>query len=520
MGRHRFRASRAGPLGHLVLAPIPGLASIVTTTPDSYITWLASDNVQRIILAEVQTYSGGTVITRYLSNAPFVSAPTDSPPNQPYDDLIVSIPQFSNRMTEQFVGQSSPAWGDIEIINEDGVRDSWLNDAWDGRDVTLYLGDSNWTKSQFQKIMTGTIADIYAKDRSTLALRIRDKQWKLNVPVQTNLIGGTTANRGLPIPLCYGECFNVEPVLTDSALKRYQVHEGEIEDITEVRDNGISVAFTKDLASGTFTLTASPAGRITCDVKGAKPAGIYLTKCADIVLDLLLKRTQMTTSDIDTQSFSQFTSTCPQTLGLYIRDRENMLVILDMLVKSVGGWYGFSRDGLLQLGRLELPSLGTVALSLIADDVQEGQLRQIRKQTPIATVRLGYKRNWTVQEDGLAGGVSITNRAAFARDYLVSTATDLSVKTIHPLALEPDLEGTLLVTQGDADAESARRLALYSVVRAVYSADGFAAAARINIGQVIQLTHPRFDFNVGVSGTIVGVVEQPTKNRLTLEIWK
>lgn len=492
----------------------------MTISDAQYQAWLAVDNKARIVIVEAQAYSGGMLVSRYMSNYPFVSTPTDTPPNQAYDDLVLSIPQFSTRMNEQLVGQSTPAWGDLEIANENGNRDSWLtDDAWDGRSIKLYLGDKSWPKSDFRKILDGTIADIYARDQRTLSLKIRDKQWTLNVPAQTSLIGGSTANKDLPIPLCYGECFNVEPVLIDAAAHQYQVHDGAVNAITAVYDNGVSVGFTATLGGGTFVLTSAPAGRITADVQGAKPGGAYLTQCADIMQHLITTRSALTTGDLDAASFTAFNATAPQALGLYVRDRRNLIELLDMLIKSVGGWYGFSRDGLLQLGQLQAPA-GTAAVSLTRDDLAEGSLRCLRRLVPVTTVRLGYRHNWTVQTDGVAGAASESRRADLASEYLVSKALDTAIKTAHPLALEPDMEGSLMTVQADCDAEAARRLSLWGVTRAVYGFDGFSAPSRVTLGQVVELTHPRFGFAAGAKAVVVGIVEQPTKNRISLEIWK
>jgi hypothetical protein len=489
------------------------------SVPDSYLRWLRADTNKRIVLAELGVFSSGFPAVRYVSNGSFVSTPTDSPANTAYVELVNNIPQFSSRMEEQFSGQSLPAWGDLEIKNSTGDLDSWLDDAWDGRSIDLYLGDPAWPKSDFRKIMSGTIADIYAKDQRTLAIKIRDKQWKLNVPVQKNLIGGTTANKDQPIPICYGLNFNVEPVLIDASTNAYQVHDGAINAINAVYDNGVSVAFTATLSAGTFVLTSAPVGRITADVQGSKPGGSYLTRCADIMQNLITTRSLLTTSDMDLASFSAFNTLCPQPLGLYVRERDNMIPVLDSLIRSVGGFYTFSRDGLMQLGRLDAPS-GTPVIDLIADDVAQGALRISRRQIPITTVRLGYRRNWTLQPDGLAGSVSQSRRADLAAEYLISKADDTTVQAAHPLALSPDVEGTLLTLKANADTEAARRLALYGTTRTVYTYDGFASPFRVNLGEVVRLTHPRYGFSAGALAVVVGIVEQPTKNRVSLDLWK
>lgn len=483
-----------------------------------YQTWLSRDT-PRCVLVEAKAYSGGAETTRYLSNISFTSRPSDGPANIAYEERIRAVPGFSAQLSELFTGSSLPSWGDLEIINESGSIDSWLNDAWDGRALKMYIGDPAWPKNDFRLVLDGVAADIYAKDRTTLALRLRDKTWRLNVPAQTSLIGGSTANANNPKPLCYGECFNVEPVLIDAALHKYQVHDGAINAISAVRDSGVAVSYTADASAGTFTLSTTPAGRVTADVQGAKPGGVYLTKCADIVQDLVTARSTLTAADIDTANFTAFNATCPQTLGLYVRARENLIPLIDSLVVSVGGFWTFSRAGMLQLGRLETPA-GTPVISLTADDVAEDGISVRRRDLPVETYRVGYKKNFTVQRDGLAGAVTDADRAAYGAEYLVESSTNAGVKTAFLLAQNPDIDGTLIAGASDAAIEAARLAALFSVIRSVYEVDGYALPFKASLGNVVSLDHPRFGFAGGALAIVVGMVERTTNSKAKLLLWK
>lgn len=480
--------------------------------------WLFRDN-QRTLLVEAKSYSGAAEVTRYFSNRAFVSGPDDTPANTPYDDILISVPTFSSKLSELLSGRSIPDWGDLVVTNENGVRDAWLADGWDGRGLKQYLGDASWPKSDFRLILDGVTADIGSPQRDRLALKTSDKTWMLNVPVQTTLMGGTTANADQPQPLCYGQCFNIEPVLEDAATWKYRVHDGAIDSITDVRANGVSVGHTDTVASGYFVLTAAPGGQITCDCKGAKPGGTYLTKCADIIQDLVVNHSNLTTADIDAANFTAFNTTCPQTLGLYVRNRQNLIDQIDPLVTSVGGFWTFSRGGLLQLGRLEAPA-GSAAIALTADDIRTKRLSIARRELPIATLRLGYQKNWTIQADGLSGVVSAANRALYGAPHLVAKDADAGLFTKHKLAREPDVIETLIALAADAATEVARRRTLYNVVRTTYSAAGYVAPLTTSLGQEANLTHPRFGFAAGADAVVLGFEEEVTRNRVALDLWK
>ena len=481
-----------------------------------YQAWLARDGERRVLLVEAEAYSGGSVVTRYMASAPYVSGPADTPANIAYDDIIRSVPQFKMTMSEVFTGQTKPSWGEIEIDNSGGVRDAWLNDAWDGRSVRLYLGSPDWPRDDFRLILGGVTDDIVARSRDVLQLKIRDKQQLLNVPISTALIGGTTANAGKPEPACWGECYGVRAVLIDDTTRRYKVHGGAIQAITAVYCGKVSVAFTAYLSTGEFTLSAASTGEVTADVKG-DAAGSYVDTVSAIMQRIVTTRTSVVSGDIDSSSFSAFATLCPQKVGIYVGDRQNVLAVLDQLAASVGAWYGFSRDGKLRIGRLDAPAGSPVQL-LIADDIEQGGLSVKRRILPTATVRLGYKRNWSPTPSP-ASTVNDATRAAAAAEYLQASDTDASVKTTFLMAQEPDQEPTLLVSGSDASAEATRRLNLRKVLRYVYEARCFTAPQRIEIGQEVLLTHPRFGFAAGRSAIVTGITESPTSNRVTLELW-
>ncbi len=480
--------------------------------------WLFRDR-QRCVLIEAKAYSGGAEVTRYFSNRAYITEPSDTPANEPYDDVLLSTPTFTSKLSQLFTGRSIPAWGDLIITNESGARDAWFADAWDGRGLKIYLGDPTWRRADFRLILDGVVTDIGSPQRDQISLGISDKSWMLNVAAQTTLMGGATSNLDQPQPLSYGPCFNVTPVLEDAATYTYRVHGGPINDVTDVRDNGVSVAYTKDLANGRFLLTAAPAGQITADVQGAKPGGVYLVKCADILQDLITAHSQLTAADLDAANFAAFNATCPQTLNLYVKDRLNLIDLVDQLVTSVGGFWTLSRGGLLQLGRLAAPT-GAAVLALTADDIRPLQLSISGRQLPIATVLLGYQKNWTVQTSGLAGAVTAANVALYGAPYQVAKGEDLSLFTAHKLAQQPAVQETLMAFYADAAAEAVRVQALFATPRTTYSAAGYVAPYTTNLGDEISLTHPRFGFSAGADAISVGIAEEITENRATLDLWK
>ncbi len=137
-----------------------------------FLVWLAEPH-QRCLIAEVAVKVSGSEITRYLSTTGYVSAPADTPANQLYTGRISGGVQFTRRLDLQGAG-GSISYGDIELDNEDGALDGWLNDIWAGRTINVYLGQPDWPKSSFELVFSGNIEDIAPKSRSRLSLKVRD----------------------------------------------------------------------------------------------------------------------------------------------------------------------------------------------------------------------------------------------------------------------------------------------------------------------------------------------------------
>jgi hypothetical protein len=239
-------------------------------TEAELIKWLKNESAIRCVLMEVGVLVDGVETTRYLSNKGYVTGPLDTPANTIYSPAISGGVSFTESLSLE--GEPSLSYGDIELTNVQGDRDSWLNDVWTNRSVQVYIGDATWARSDFYKVFDGVVAGINSRARNKINLKISDTMQRLNTPLSEKKLGGTATNKDSLLPLCFGECHNVTPLISDPANHEYQVHDGAIEDIIEVRDNGVPVNFTKYLATGKFRLSQSPVGTITCSVQGAKIA--------------------------------------------------------------------------------------------------------------------------------------------------------------------------------------------------------------------------------------------------------
>lgn len=485
-------------------------------TDADFLSWVNSPTSIKCILVEVQVYSGGTEITRYLSNKNYVTKPTDTPANQTYNAVLSGSVTVSEKISID--GSASMSFGDVEIVNH-GEMDGWLSDVWVSRPISIYVGDVSWNRTDFRKVFDGTVSKLGSRSRDTLNIVLRDKSERLNNPISEVLLGGTTDNKNVMIPLCFGEVHNVEPLLIDPATLKYQVHNGAIESIIEVRDNGVPVSFTPNVSTGTFTLSNNPAGVITCSVQGDKTGGTYRNKIADLVQLIVttygVASVRFTNSDIDLTNLSSFNTSNPQPVGIYISDKTNILDVCSQLAKSVGAQVIVGKDGLLRILKIDLAGTSPTAV-----DQNKMFLKSLQVQETIdvvASVKLGFCKNWTVQMN-LQTGIPEKHRNLFETEWLTTVSTDSSVASIYKLSIAQDQTDTMLLVETDAQAESTRRLNLWKQQRFIYSYSGTPDLILEKLGNYQTLYNPRFSMQSGKTGQIIGLTQDWSTCKTTFEV--
>lgn len=519
---------------------------------DEYRDWLRDDAAIRVVLVNLYVYSvdDEAEVVRRLSSRPFIATLPESPPSKAvYDDRLIGSPTISRRLGQAFIGEADASWGSIDIDNTDGALDDWLDDYWDGRRVDVMLGDWSWDYSDFigvGLVFVGVAADIQVRDDNSVALTIRGKRDLLDRPVQTELISGTgTANDGEPWPLLYGYCYNVEPRLIDEATLKFVVHHGTQMNSTgtnEVRDNGLPVgSHTKNGTTsswdGTFTLGQDQVGRITCDFRGGRDqTGTVCQWISQILRELIEYRGVLDASEIDSSFWTRLhdEETEFHRAGIYIRDRMTLAEVLQLFSGSMRIWYGFSRTGLLTGGIFRTPAdAGDSVMTIEADDVAQRGIRHVGRILPATSVRVGYLKNWTVQDpDSLAEGVGAAERAKWSQPYqgIVTDTNDRPAIDQHLLAVEPPLVDTLLAIEGginygavgEARAYMGSELVpgLWSDQRDLYEVDTFAVGFDLELGDKLTLDYPRFGFDGGADAIVVGITLRLLSKTTTLELWK
>ena len=487
------------------------------------ITWLKTPEKLPVILVEIPGIIVPGDLTMYLSSIPFSSDPLDPVlPNIVYDASVIGGINFTESIS--MTGGVSINYGDIELDNTDGSKDSWLYDyIWVNKDIQILIGDATWLRNDFRPIFNGTIVDITSRSIDTLNIVISDKLQKLNNPISEELLADINSNSEILIPVTFGEVFNISPIKSSTVVNtlEYQVHNGAIEDIIEARDNGVPVSITKSVGTGKFTLNQSPYGQITCSVQGDKNP-TYYNDIANIIKRIVKSygptATRLVDADIDLTNFSDFSTANPQPVGVSVANKENILTVCNFLANSVGAQLTFSSVGLLRLVKLDLPATGGATYDVTPNDFEYNSLNISDKLEVRASTKIGYCKNYTIQEGNIAAGVPSHNVEVFEEEYLFESVTDATVQTNYKLTAEVKEELTALLVKTDAVAEATRRNNLWKEPRFIVTFKAYGHLLPVELGDTINLTDNRFGLEVTKSGMVVKIARDWLGNRVTIGV--
>lgn len=354
--------------------------------------------------------------------------------------------------------------------------------------------------------------------------------------IQESWISDTTLNT--PVPIVLGNCFNIEPKLIDIYNHVYQVNDGKIDSILEIRVNGLPIStefYEVALNIGCFRLLQHNNNmQVTCDVIGnsSQPLNnLPLTPhtAPFMVAWLAIYKAGLPEAFIDDISFTANNispSLYSTELGLYITSETNLAPIISEIMVSVGGFSRFNRLGILQIFQVTDPSLytGAIDINITEDDIIENGISLSRTEPPNYNITLGYHKNWTVQDKAGVSGVLHTSDYIdlldlYSQEFSTVVATNSTIRDEYPLAESTEAIPTLIYKTIDAQKEVSRRRVLRSKKRYIYKIESTAAPLTINIGSIINITHKRYGFEFSKRVLVVGLDEQPTKQRVDMEVW-
>lgn len=382
----------------------------IPATVDGY---FALPDAKRILLLEI-TRNDGDGTKYYLSDDLYQTDFTDNPYMLTFSPVIggSGLPALRRILADPFEGAGSTSFGgvtlnkkDVAFTTDGGLLDlgggdflkvnpagdllAWALSVTGFGTMTLRRGATVEAKiaapRQFygydtaQLLMRGQIARIGGSSRGETTIEITDSSEVFRraiVPVTDK-------------PLCFGRCRNVSPFLTDALNLEYAVHDGEVQDILAVYDQGVAltegVHWTKDAANGTFTLTSSPAGVVTADVEGEVYSGSWVRKTQTVAERLIARAGQ---SSI-TQEFGQISS---GVIGLYLTESTELGTLLTKLMRGASAYWLIDATGVFRAEYFPIPG---VAGELLQEQEILSEVEYQDDDRVHSSIRYLYRRNWT-----------------------------------------------------------------------------------------------------------------------------
>lgn len=488
------------------------------------------DGASRMVELEVYTPASSSG-TEYLATHPFVSRPTDTPANQRYRAIVTDVPELAQTMSEVFVGHTVPNVGTVKIAAVDARTDYWIFDRdWLGRPARLYVGDQSWARSDFRPVWIGVTANLQVEGTNGITIELRDRQHLLNQPLKREAVeSGNLA--GAPAPVILGTVYNAPCIPIDETARLFRLADGPIASIIQVRNNGANfTTYTANLSEGTITLTSGTGSGLTADFVGPTVGTLSMTNAADMVRYLVTSRGYFTDDDLDLVSFARLRDLCTAPLAMYVPTSEvNVYQVVDEVMSTIGGFSAVNREGKLFVGRVDLD--GQPVMEITPERIVAHGIAIKRVIQPVEYIRLGARQNNTTHvattssviegdaikyrmshlQSGQAGNPDAGGRLKMRR--LPNPEPPVVVTTP-----DPGLIPTLFLNGGDAAVEAERRMAIWGVRRVVLGIQCFVTAMRLNLGDTVRVTHPRFNLARGRNGVVVGLRERLSARRVEMDV--
>lgn len=518
---------------------------------------------------DARTYNPSAESTLYFSTVPFraFSISDSLRPNVYYEPRILDIGSIPRYMygSGMTYGRTSVGGGEITIDNSDGAYDVLMYYSFDGRDISIYYGDTDAAFSTFEKILVGTAETpsfIYSKTQSCqIKIPIRDKWALLEKPISTNFYSGTntgtTGNegaendiKGKSKPLAFGRCQNIKGAMVNSSGLRWQVHDGEVTEFLGCFINGVAQTlvtgvpapgqYAVDLTTSIATLGSAPAGdEVTFDVRGAKLYGFYENKVAYLINSIIKLYGGLSTG-FNGQDITDLIAINSMTCGYYVDvgSTENVSSVIDNIANMIGAYAFFDKVGELRMGLITDPSTLTSVktfaqvgyydvgyydgISNLIVDFDEFEIVQSvdeNKGVPIKKCIVKYAKNYTVQTK-VAGAVSLDRQAWLKLETRDAVATQPSIASVYRLAPTLTRE-TNVAFYTDAIALANSIISLYAVNRIfIKIVVDYEQNKEIDIGMCVTLKMKRFGLDAGKKMIVIGVIAfAPLMSKMTLELW-
>lgn len=251
---------------------------------------------------------------------------------------------------------------------------------------------------------------------------------------------------------------------------------------------------------------------------------------------LVLERTTVHPTEFCPESFDSdaYPDKYDIKLGKYIDDDSDVSEAVESMCSSVGMHARFGSGSCkFQLVKFKNPEEENPVLVLTEEDIIEKGVSLVSIEKPETVVAIGYRKNYTeLSKEAIAGRV-IENDDASELEALTSPYKELRKENVQiviknsitealnsfPVKNDPEIMEIDIWGDLDAQGEIDRRANLRKKKHFIYKLECVSTPFGISVGDVINITYSRYIFKNSVNALVIGVTEQPTQKKVTLEVW-
>lgn len=512
---------------------------------------------------------------RYFGSHEMATEPADRPAATLVDGGLQPV-RIAKRLAldagGQFGGASLATFGELALSNVNSrLGDLPARYAIDGRKVVLRegvvrrdaAGRRLMPRIRDMSVRGVALAETWSWAGAELRIQLTDAGAKLAVPLQTTTYGGKGKSdggpdiRGLTKPLAFGIVRNASPVLLDTFLSLYQIHDGPIRELRVVRDSGVALGQIREagtlsilldatiepgevsvhLGSGMFRLGSPAAGVVTCDLRGdgADPETIGFSSWDDGTnwddqtpfvgpgegvrgytsqLGSLIRRIAFwvgwESRDLDRAWTTAVNRAFPEPAGVFLPagGSRSALELIGEAMVSVCGWFEVDRTGALTGGLLRRPG-GRGSVSIGPEQIVSSQRLNLPYGRPSWRYRVSYQRNWTPMADSQVADVvreqEPDTAALLTRAARYAETGDQRIRLAFPASQAGVELPSWFDDQAAAQRAAARRLALYHAGASLVETAVRSLGTRVRLGALVSFTDPKLGIHEPRPMIVVGV---------------
>lgn len=464
--------------------------------------------------------SVATAPTIVASDRGWVQEPGDSGAIAVYPPRMLEPPAVE-RFIPVYPGEGRRAQveaGELRFTNVDGALDTIAGEwAVAGRKVKLtrapHRRPTHAPRSTWVEVASLRASEAF-EGTDTLRMPLRSAAADLQIAANDLYDGtggteGSTEMEGVAKPRVFGFVRNMQPVLMDAANRIYQIHDGALHEIVDVRDGGLPLILKEDEDSYASLVADSPStGKytsfkaggyiklhddpifLTVDARGETDGG-YVSTASHVAAQIL-----RVIGGVASATASSFAAWPQSEVGILVREGTAEDAMNKLAVGLGAAWWGANTLGQFEGNVISAPS-ATSSTITIEPYMQINAPEETSGSTPPWwRIRVAYQEIEVTQEGGdLAGSASTAVQEFYSRKRRFAVASDITVKTRYPLAVDgPELPG-VLESKTAASTLAQSLLDIYKVPRRTWSVRVGPRAGGINwwsipIGTTVTLKWP------------------------------